>query len=86
MWSSAAVDNMLQGSTCCVFRDGILHTLVVTSCYLSYCCLSIFSNQSAYTKYILSWKVVRCVQFVRSEVTLAKFLFKCFETISGKDG
>ncbi len=42
MWSSAAV----QGSTCCVFRDGILHTLVVTSGYLSYCCLSIISNQS----------------------------------------
>ncbi len=30
MWSSAAVDHLLQGSTCCAFRDGILHTLVVT--------------------------------------------------------
>ncbi len=28
MWSSAAVAHLLQGSTCCVFRDGILHTLV----------------------------------------------------------
>ncbi len=34
---------------CCVFRDGILHTLVVTSGYLSYCCLSIISNQSAHS-------------------------------------
>ncbi len=29
MWSSAAVAHLLQGSTCCAFRDGILHTLVV---------------------------------------------------------
>ncbi len=49
MWSSAAVAHLLQGSMCCVFRDGILHTLVVTSGYLSYCCLSIFSNQSAHS-------------------------------------
>ncbi len=28
VWSSAAVVHLLQGSTCCVFRDGILHTLV----------------------------------------------------------
>ncbi len=45
MWSSAAVAHLLQGSTCCVFRDGILHMLVVTS----YCCLSIISNQSAHS-------------------------------------
>ncbi len=49
MWSSAAVDHLLQGSTCCVFRDDILHSLVVTSGYLSYCCLSIISNQSAHS-------------------------------------
>ncbi len=30
--------HLLQGSTCCVFRDGILQILVVTSGYLSYCC------------------------------------------------
>ncbi len=47
MWSSAAVAHLLQGSTCCVFRDGVLHTLVVTSDYLSY--LSIISNQSAHS-------------------------------------
>ncbi len=34
---------------CCAFRDGILHTLVVTSGYLSNCCLSIISNQSAHS-------------------------------------
>ncbi len=49
MWSSAAVAHLLQGLTCCVFRVGILHTLVVTSGYLSYCCLSIISNQSAHS-------------------------------------
>ncbi len=49
MWSSAAVTHLLQGSMCCVFRDGILHNLVVTSGYLSYCCLSIISNQSAHS-------------------------------------
>ncbi len=49
MWSSAAVAHLLQGLTCCVFRDGILHTLVVMSGYLSYCCLSIISNQSAHS-------------------------------------
>ncbi len=33
VWSSAAVAHLLQGSMCCVFRDSILHTLVVTSGY-----------------------------------------------------
>ncbi len=49
VWSSAAVAHLLQGSTCCAFRDAILNTLVVTSGYLSYCCLSIISNQSAHS-------------------------------------
>ncbi len=38
-----------SGSDVLWFRDGILHTLVVTSGYLSYCCLSIISNQSAHS-------------------------------------
>ncbi len=41
--------HLLQGSTCCVFRDGFLHTLVVTSGYLSYYCRSIIFNQSAHS-------------------------------------
>ncbi len=49
MWSSAAVDHLLLGSTCCAFRDGSLLTLVVTSGYLSYCCLFIISNQSVHS-------------------------------------
>ncbi len=49
MWSSAAVAHLLQGSTCSAYRDGILPTLIVTSGYLSYCCLSIISNQSAHS-------------------------------------
>ncbi len=52
MWSSAAGAHLLQGSMCCAFRDGILHTLVVTSGYLSYCCLSIISNQSVHSPLI----------------------------------
>ncbi len=40
---------LVSGFMCCVFRDGALHTLVVTSGYLSYCCLSIISNQSAHS-------------------------------------
>ncbi len=52
MWSSAAVAHLLQGSTCCVFRDGVLHTLVVTSGDLSYFCLSIISNQSSHSPLI----------------------------------
>ncbi len=43
-WSPSA-----SGLTCCVFRDGILQILVVTSGYLSYCCLSIISNQSVHS-------------------------------------
>ncbi len=35
VWSSAAVDHLLQGLTCCAFRDGFLHTLVVMSAFLS---------------------------------------------------
>ncbi len=49
VWSSAAGAHLLQGLTCCVFRDGILQILVVTSGYLSYCCLSIISNQSVHS-------------------------------------
>ncbi len=49
VWSSAAVAHLLQGSTCCVFRNGILYTLVEMSDYLSYCYLSIISNQSAHS-------------------------------------
>ncbi len=59
VWSSAAGAHLLQGSMCCVFRDDILHNLVVTSGYLSYCCLSIISNQSAHYKMnfvIFYWK------------------------------
>ncbi len=49
MWSSAAVAHLLQGSTCCVFRDGLLHTLVVTSDYFILFSLSIIFNQSAHS-------------------------------------
>ncbi len=41
--------HLLQGLTCCAFRDCILHILFVTSGYLNYCCLSIISNQSGHS-------------------------------------
>ena len=46
MWSSAAVAHLPQGLTCWAIRDALLHTSVVMSGYLSYCCLSISPNQS----------------------------------------
>lgn len=49
VWSSAAVAHLLQGSTCWVFRDALLQTSVLTSGYLSLCCLSISSNQSGHS-------------------------------------
>ncbi len=49
VWSSAAGAHLLQGSMCCAFRDVIIHSLIVTSGYLSYCCLSIISNQSSHS-------------------------------------
>lgn len=43
---SSSAAHLLQGSTCCAFRDALLHSSVVTGGYLSYCGLSISSNQS----------------------------------------
>ncbi len=59
VWSSAAVVHLLQGLMCCVFRDGILQILVVTSGYLSYCCLSIISNSLS----ILLWPLTSTRHF-----------------------
>ncbi len=47
VWSSAAGVHLLQGSMCCVFRDGILQILVVTSGYLSYFLSSLTSPFSS---------------------------------------
>ncbi len=47
--SSTAVAHLFQGLTCCAFRYGIPHTLVVMCDYLSYCSLSTISNQSAHS-------------------------------------
>lgn len=35
MWSFAAVAHLLQGSTCQVFRDALLHTVVIMHYYLN---------------------------------------------------
>ncbi len=74
MWSSAAVAHVLQGSMCCVFRDGILHALVVTSGYLSYCCLSIISNQSAHSPLTRQ-------QGIFVHTTAAHWIFSLFQII-----
>lgn len=39
----------IKGSTWCAFRDAFLHTMVLTSGYLSYHCLSICLSQSAHS-------------------------------------
>ncbi len=78
VWSSAAVAHLLQGSTCCAFRDGILQTLVVTSGYLSYCCLSINSNQSAHSP-LTSDLWLQQENFVHT--TAAHWIFSLFRTI-----
>lgn len=42
---STGVAHLHQGSTCCAFRNVILH-LVIRSVYLNYSCLPVSSNQS----------------------------------------
>ncbi len=73
VWSSAAVAHLLQGSTCCAFRDGILHTLVVTSVIWVTVVLSIISNQ-----YILLWPLTSR-HFVHTTATHQ--IFSLFRTI-----
>lgn len=41
--------HLLQGLTCCAFREGILHTLVVPSHHFSWCCLSFISSPFAHS-------------------------------------
>lgn len=41
LWALAAVAHPLRGLTCCAFRNTLLHTLVVTSCYSSPCFLPV---------------------------------------------
>ncbi len=72
VWSSAAVAHLLQGSTCCVFRDGILHTLVVMSGSLNYCCLSISDSLP-----FLLWHQ----QGLFVHTTAAHWIFSLFRTI-----
>ncbi len=69
--------DLSQGSMCCVFRDGILNTFVVTSGYLSYCCLSIISNQSAHypltsTRHFLSTQLPLTGYFLIFQTILCK--------------
>lgn len=47
MWLFAA--HLLQGSTCCLFRDGLLHISGVLSGYLRNCWLSVIANQSGHS-------------------------------------
>ncbi len=83
MWSSAAVAHLLQGSTCCVFRDGILHILVVTNVYLSYCCLSIISNQSAHSP--LASDINKAFSFTQLLLTGYVLFFGSF-SVNRRDG
>ncbi len=83
MWSSAAVDHLLQGSTFCAFRDGILHTLVVTSGYLSYCCISIISHQSAHSP--LTSDINQAFLFTQQPLTGYFLFFRRF-SVNPRDG
>ncbi len=80
MWSSAAVAHLVQASTYCAFRDGILHTLVVTSGYLSYCCLSIISNQSAHSP-LISGISKGIFVHTTAEMWILHWIFSLFQTI-----
>ncbi len=82
VWSSAAVAHLLQGLTCCVFRDGILQILVVTSGYLSYCCLSIISNQSVHSPLTSDIKAFSSTQL---ELTGYFLFFRPF-SVNRRDG
>ncbi len=68
--------HLLQGSTCCAFRDGILHILVVTSGYLSFFCLSIISNQSVHSP--LTSDINKAFSSI---TTAAHWIFSLFRTI-----
>ncbi len=66
----------------CVQRC-ILHTLVVTSGYLSYCCLSIISNQSAHSP--LTSDIIKA--FSSTQLPLAGyFLFFGPFSVNPRDG
>ncbi len=83
MWSSAAVAHLLQGSTCGAFREGFLHMLVVMSVYLSYCCLSIISNQSAHS--LLTSDISKA--FLSTQMPLTGyFLFFGLFSVNPRDG
>ncbi len=82
VWSSAAEAHLLQGSTCCVFRDVIRHILVVTSGYLSYCCLSIISKQSAHSPLISDIKAFSSTQLPLT----GYFLFISPFSVNPRDG
>ncbi len=74
---------VLQGSMCCVFRDGILQILVVTSGYLSYCCLSIISNQSVHSP--LTSDIIKAFSSTQLPLT-GYFLFFGPFSVNTRDG
>ncbi len=72
VWSSAAGVHLLQGSMC-VCSEMVFCILVVTSGYLSYCCLYIISNQSAHSP------LTSTRHFIHT--TAAHWIFSLFRTI-----
>ncbi len=83
MRSSAAGAHLVQGSMCCVFRDGVLPHLVVTSGYLSYCCLSIISNQSVHSPLISD--INRVISSTQLPLTGYFLFFRPF-SVNPRDG
>ncbi len=80
MCSSAAEAHLLPGSTYCALRYNILHTLVVTSNYLSYCCLSIISNHSAG---YLCYQAIEQVYLLKWPVSIYIYIYIYIYTYSG---
>lgn len=72
VWFSAAVAHLLQTSMCCAFRNALMHILVITSGYLSYCCLSTRSKQSGHS--LLNFGI-----FIKR--TAAHWTFSMFQTV-----
>ncbi len=82
VWSSAAVAPSASGFRCVVRSEMVfLHTLVVTSGYSSYCCLSIISNQSAHSPLTIN-------KAFSSIITAAHWIFLFFGpfSVNPRDG
>ncbi len=78
MWSSAAVAHLLQGSTCCAFRDDILHTWVVSNEWLLMVLAIYGKAHYCYPSYLLM------VLAIYGKATLVLFAISKFHFFSAR--